>query len=320
MAPAGSRSEMHARIIFWGPEGSGKSTTLRAMHARLKADARGELKQVPTRLDPTVTYEEFPIQIGKGERRTDLYLTTVPGGPEQSPTRKQLLDQVDGLVLVLDAQTDRLKANLASIDELRRHLEAYGRSIEDIPVVVQYNKRDIGDSFAIEETHRQLGLTDTAVFETTATEGTSILNSLTTISKRVVRVLRDKNAAETQRSSAPREETPRTFVEEIPAPPAQDSRAVMEAAMLAEENVEDGAVADTVHDTQFALDESWPQPGASIKQSAGARIGADLQIVSVGDATRAGARSVRIPLVLGNDEGETVTLALTVQLDPILDE
>jgi hypothetical protein len=136
----------------------------------------------------------------------------------------------------------------------------------------------------------------------------------------VVRVLRDKNAAETQTSSAPREETPRTFVEKIPAPPAQDSRAVMEAAMLAEENVEDGAVADTVHDTQFALDESWPQPGASIKQSAGARIGADLQIVSVGDATRAGARSVRIPLVLGNDEGETVTLALTVQLDPILDE
>jgi signal recognition particle receptor subunit beta len=320
MARAGSRSEMHARIVFWGPEGSGKSTSLREMHARLKADAKGDLKQVPTRLDPTVTYEEFPIQIGKGSGRTELYITAVPGGPEHGPTRKQLLDQVDGIVLVLDAQADRMQANLDSVDELRSHLEAYGRSIEDIPVVVQYNKRDIGDSFAIEETHRQLGLTDTAVFETTATEGVSILHSLTTISKRVVRVLRDKKSAPAKTPSAQRAQPMRTILEEIPAQPVAAPSAIMEAAILSEEDIEDDAVADAVIDTQTALDESWPQPDAGIKQSAGARIGADLQIVSVGDATRVGKRSVRIPLVLGNDEGETVTLALKVQLDPLLDE
>jgi signal recognition particle receptor subunit beta len=320
MAQSSSANEVTARIVFWGAEGAGKSTSLRTIHGKLKAGNRGELKTVPTRLDPTVTYEEFPIALGTlNGRHTELKVLAVPGGPGLAPTRKQLLDCVDGMVLVLDAQADRLDENLASVAELRESLAAYGRRLEELPVVVQYNKRDLGDPFAIEEMHRQIRLPDAAVFETVATEGTGILQCLTTISKGVVRVLRERQN-EPRPAAAVAEPvvatpSPAPAAKRAPAAPVRAAD-LMESAILSE-----GEAADsTIDDAQSALDRPWSELSAEAKVAPGARIGADLKVVSVGTASRAGHRGVQIPLVLGNDDGETVTLALTIQLDPLLED
>jgi len=109
-------TEVRARIVYWGIEGSGKSTNVQVIHSKLRPDHRGELRMVPTRLDPTVTYDALPIELGQiGGVRTRIQILTVPGAAEHAPTRKQLLDQVDGIVFVVDTQRDRIEENIASL-------------------------------------------------------------------------------------------------------------------------------------------------------------------------------------------------------------
>ena len=100
MAESGQQgAEVKARIVYWGIEGSGKSANVREIHSKLRPDNRGEFRTVPTRLDPTVTYDALPIELGQiGGVRTRILIIAVPGPAEHAPTRKQLLDQVDGIV------------------------------------------------------------------------------------------------------------------------------------------------------------------------------------------------------------------------------
>lgn len=348
MAKSSREKEVNARIVFWGIAGAGKATTLRCIHGKLRPDHRGELKQLPTRLDPSVHYLELPIALGSVQGvRTQLQIVAVPGGREHAHTRKQLLDRVDGVVLVLDARAECMQENIDSVSELRDSLSAYGRSLDELPVVLQYNKRDLTDSFAIEDLHRRLGLRDAAVFETVATNGSGVLQGLTTISKRVVRTLRDREPEAVDPAPAPAAERRTAALEtpsqtmrlrETPLPPlahspmhspkpaptphGESATLLMESAILAE--AEDRESADAAEfatrSAQMELHQPWSELQAADKLAGGAHIGADLKIVSVGTATRSGERSVRVPLVLGNDEGETVTLALSIQLEPLLDD
>jgi signal recognition particle receptor subunit beta len=192
MSDAPDPSAVNARIVYWGADGAGKRTNLRVIHAKLRPDHRGELRSIPTRLDPTVTYTTLPIELGEvGGVRTRIQVVAVPGEREHAPTRKQLLDRTDGVVLVLDARRERQSENLASLEELRSALAAYGRRVEELPLVVQYNKRDAADPFALEDLHRKIGLRGVPAFEAVAKDGTGVLQTLTTISKRVIRNLRE---------------------------------------------------------------------------------------------------------------------------------
>jgi len=214
MDPA--QPNVNARIVYWGAQGAGKSANLRMIHAKLRADHRGELREVPTRIDPSVCYEVLPIELGEiAGVRTRIQIIAPPGGPEHAPTRKQLLDKVDAVVFVVDAQRDRIDDNVAAFDELRRCLAAYGRALESVPLVIQYNKRDLADPYALEELHRKLDVRGAGAFEAVATDGTGVLQTLTTISKRVIRA---------------RRETPETAA---PAPEAQAPAPAVRIAMPA---------------------------------------------------------------------------------------
>ncbi len=308
-------SEVNARIVYWGIEGAGKTTNLRAAYEKLRADHRREIKEVPTRLDPTVSYEMLPITLGDiAGVRTQLEMIAVPGRADAAPTRKQLLDQVDGVVLVVDSRGDQMEANAKSFQELRNSLAAYGRNLTDVPLVVQYNKRDVGDSYALEKLHRDLNLGSTPVFEAVATEGTGVLQTLSTISKRVIRALREQSVSLTPAGKPAAATAPRR----APEPPAANR---MEQAILAEPEHPEGAQIETASlEAQAALDAPWPQVSGEIERSQGIVLGPDLTIVSVGEASRAGERSVRVPLVLGDSQGQTTTLMLTIQLDALVDE
>lgn len=217
-----AEAEVNARIVYWGIDGAGTTANLKAIHAKLRPDHRGPLEEIPTRLDPSVCYERLLIELGQiAGQRTRIQITTVPGAPDHAATRKQLIDRIDGVVLVLDARPECIDANLACFEELRRALSAYGRRLDNLPLVVQYNKRDLSDPFVLEELHRKLELPHAAVFEAIATEGTGVLQTLTTISKRVVRALRDP---ERQTGHAePPAPTPEAIVAPaVPAPSATD--------------------------------------------------------------------------------------------------
>ncbi len=340
---------VEARIVYWGIPGAGKTANLRTIHSKLKADNRGELSEIPTRLDPTVTYETLPIELGEVRGRpTRLQVIAVPGAPEQAPTRKQLLDEVDGIVLVIDSQRERADDNLSSIDELRHALTDYGRSLEELPLVVQLNKHDLADQPSLDVLHRKLGLQGAAIFETVATEPGGPLRTLTTISKRVLHVLKEQAQGQAAEPAAPAVRPPEPApVVVAPAPtieptsgprpavapaapavptppvaaaPPESAATLMEEAILSEADEQDefhradrAAVL-----AEQSLDKSWGELEEEAKADAGGRFGRDMRIVSVGIAEAVDERSLRIPLVLGDPDGATVSLALTVALDPLV--
>lgn len=308
-------AEVNARIVYWGIEGAGKSANLRAAFSKLRPDHRGEIREVAGRLDPTVSYEILPITLGEiAGMRTQIELVAVPGAPDQAPTRKQLLDQVDGVVVVVDG-TAGVERNSAALRELSDTLAAYGRRLDSIPLVLQYNKRDIADPYAMDDLHRKLDPGDAPVFEAVATEGTGVLQTLSTISKRVIRALREEGV---RAPAAPPAAAP---PQPSPAPVPETPAARMEQAILDEDDHPEAAALDAVsHEAQTLLDAPIPPLGGEIERPEGARLGRGLTIVSVGEATRVGERAVRVPLVLGDGEGGTSTLQLTIQLDALAEE
>ncbi len=366
-------AEVNARILYWGIDGAGKRTSLRIVSTKLRPDNRGELTETPTRFDPSVSYTVLPIELGNiGGMRTRIELIAVPGGPSHVPTRKQLLDQVDGVVLMIDAQEGRGEENAAIVDELRKSLGDYARRLEDLPLVVQYNKRDLADAYMIDELHRRLALGAANVFETVATESKGVLETLSSISKKVIRVLREQSIGSHRSLPAPPSEPPAAPALETPTPPAPaeiappiepepaaietqpmpiepelaaietqpmpaelESAAIetqpmpvepelspaaeLEEAILAESDAPDAASAEA-EAARSILDQPWHDPDDLLEPALGPRLGPGLSIVSVGQATRADDRTVRVPVVLGDTDGEISTLVLSIRLDPLVDE
>ncbi len=350
-------SEVNARILLWGIAGSGKTTTLETIHAKLRDDLRGDLRREPTRLDPTVHYEALPITLGEvGGVGTQIELIAVPGAEDQAMTRKQLLDEVDGIVLVLDCSPERIRDNGPALEELRQSLAAYGRRVDAFPIVLQYNKRDVADPFAIEDLHRQIGLDQAAVFETIATTGHGILPTLTTISKHVVRARRGGSGeidAETAAAAAegaavpeapapppeppvvaPEELSldvmPETILDEIEpldevepleaveidADPNETSTAeLLESAILAEGEEQNF---QTLGALEVDLERDAP-PWADEEDAAKPAQGS-LRVVSVGQATVEADGGVRLPLVVGDEDGSSRSVVLSLRLDAFTTE
>lgn len=333
-------SNVNARILLWGIEGSGKTTTLETIHAKLRPELRGDLRAEPTRLDPSLTYEALPIKLGEiGGVGMQLELIAVPGAPDQAMTRKQLLDEIDGVVLVIDCSPEKIEENFATIAELRESLEAYGRAIDTVPIVLQYNKRDIADPFAIEDLHRRIGLEQAAVFETIATSGHGVLATLTTISKNVVRARKGGSSPEITPNPAPAAPT-KTLTTTPTAPePAelltedvelldldaeggleQGPQDILEAAILAEGEEQDEllAMTDTEPlDAGPALAPDWPSEPQDARKPE-APLGANLRIVSVGQASVDPDGGVRLPLVLGDESGQSRSVILSLRLDALI--
>ena len=307
-----SSDPVTAHIVYWGTEGAGKRSSLRAVHEKLKADHRGPLRTVPTRLDPTVLYETFSIQVGNiAGAPTHLEIVAIPGEEGLEATRKQLLDQLDGIVIVLDAQADRLEDNLRSVSELRESLASYGQTLEDIPVVIQYNKRDLGEPFAIEALHRRIALPHAAVFETIATRSSGVLQALTTLSKSVIRAFQETNDASPIR--------PNSEGNAEGSESKLSARATLESAMLDEApDLDDSDL--TLQTARSAFEDTWPPIEQNLSEASTEPSKSGLHIVSVGIAQPIGSLGLRVPIVLSDAQGERTRFALTLSLEPLLGE
>jgi hypothetical protein len=318
--------EVNARIVYWGVEGAGKRTNLRLIHAKLRPDHRGELRELPTRLDPTVTYVMLPIELGEvGGVRTRIQVVAAPSGREQAPTRKQLLDRVDGVVFVADARREKLGENLASFEELRTALAAYGRSPERVPLVIQYNKRDLSDPFALEELHRKLGLRGVAAFEAVAKDGNAVLQTLTTISKRVIRHRREET--EREAAAAPAEAKARPspppgttqFLTRMAEPEPEPESAALEPELLAGPALEADA-ADAAAEAEALFEPSFREATQRAADEPPA-LAPDrlLRVESLGTPSLAGPTSVRVPVRVRDAGGRTREVALRIQIEAIED-
>ena len=342
-----SEATVNARIVYWGVDGAGKRTNLEVIHRKLRPDHRGELRRVPTRLDPTVTSTMLPIELGDvGGVKTRIQVWTAPSGREHGPSRQQILDRVDGIVFVVDTTHGRIDENLTSFEELRRALRAYGREVEDIPLVIQYNKRDLGDPYALEELHRKLEMRGAAAFEAVATQGTAVLQTLTTISKRVIRHLREHprpNPTAASQSAAPEPAatpepasvTPPLGVSQVldrMAAPASDPIADPQELELTDaggtplapsQGIDPDLMASAppasglASEAEDLFEDDFRRDVAASAHDApqGDPVWEMVEIASVGQAELADARTVRLPVTLRDERGRELRVTLSVRID-----
>jgi len=140
------KREIECKIVYYGPGRCGKTTNLEYIHKTFKKQISGEMVSINTEGDRTLFFDFLPMDLGKikgCDVRVQLF--TVPGQVQYSSTRKLVLRGVDGIVFVADSLDVRREKNMVSLKDLQQNLKEYGLNIFKIPLVLQYNKRDLAD-------------------------------------------------------------------------------------------------------------------------------------------------------------------------------
>src|SRR5690606_33580465 len=154
--------ELSAKIVYYGPGMSGKTTSLASVHASLKPSHRGEMISLATEGDRTLYFDFLPVHMGKvQELDVRLQLYTVPGQVFYGATRRLVLEGADGVVFVADSQRDARERNQESLSDLRENLRRFGTPLEELPFVIQYNKRDLPNCMSLEELRQDLNTLET---------------------------------------------------------------------------------------------------------------------------------------------------------------
>lgn len=183
--------EINCKIVYYGPGLAGKTTNLQYIYDKTKPDSKGKMISLSTETDRTLFFDFLPVSLGEIRgMKTRFHLYTVPGQVFYDASRKLILKGVDGVVFVADSQLERMEANRESIENLRTNLGEYGLSLDKIPFVIQYNKRDLPEVASVEELHALLNPRSVPEFEATATTGTGVFDTLKAVAKLVLTELR----------------------------------------------------------------------------------------------------------------------------------
>lgn len=185
-----AKRQINAKIVYYGPGLSGKTTNLLNIHSRMPASSTSSMQSIATLDERTLFFDFVPIEqvrVGGWDIRFHLY--SVPGQEDYVRTRRAILGGADGVVFVADSEPERLEANAASIAELHEHLAHHQRSVADTPVVLQYNKRDLDEVVPVDELRSRLNPDNWAEYEASALNGYGVAATLTDVSRRVARLL-----------------------------------------------------------------------------------------------------------------------------------
>ena len=198
--------QMAAKIVYYGAGLCGKTTNLHYIYAKTSPQSRGEMVSLETETDRTLFFDLLPIDVGViGGFRTRLQLYTIPGQVFYNTTRKLVLKGVDGIVFVADSQQAMQDANWESLGNLRENLTELGLRLEDIPLVIQLNKRDLPSVSPIEEIIGRLDPENKHDhIESIAATGVGVFETLKLISKLTLRTLRRRMTGEEVPKSVPR--------------------------------------------------------------------------------------------------------------------
>lgn len=190
-----AHNEIHLKIVYYGPGLGGKTTNLEYIHSQTKPENRGKLISLMTETERTLFFDLLPVELGKLRGfKVRLHLCTVPGQIARDRTRRLVLRHVDGVVFVVDSQEGRLEACEESIDNLYDNLRLQGDDPEGIPLVVQYNKRDLDSALPVDTLHKMLGIPEgTEEFEARAIDGVGVFETLKGITKACLQLIGNPN-------------------------------------------------------------------------------------------------------------------------------
>lgn len=182
-----SSREINCKIVYYGPGLCGKTTNLQVIYRKTRPEAKGKMITLATETERTLFFDFLPLTLGdiKGFK-TRFHLYTVPGQIFYDASRKLILKGVDGIVFVADSQAERMDADIESFENMKVNLLEQGLSLEEIPYVVQYNKRDLPNVIPVEDLRRLFGGDDVLNFEAVASNGVGVFETLKAVVKLIL--------------------------------------------------------------------------------------------------------------------------------------
>ncbi len=182
--------EINCKIVYYGPGLSGKTTNLEYIYEKVSPDARGKMISLATETERTLFFDFLPVDLGSIRGfKTRFHLYTVPGQVYYNASRRLILKGVDGVVFVADSQAERMDASIASMQNLFENLQEYGYDPHTIPIVLQYNKRDLPNAVSMEELRANLNPASWLEFEAVAPKGIGVFDTLKSVGKLVIKSL-----------------------------------------------------------------------------------------------------------------------------------
>ncbi len=182
-----ANKEIQCKIVYYGPGMSGKTTNLEVVHKKAPKSSKGELTSIATEGDRTLFFDFMPLDLGNiAGIKTKFQLYTVPGQVYYNSTRKLVLQGVDGVVFVADSQAEKMEDNLESLENLKANLAEYGRDIDTIPIIFQWNKRDLPTALPVEELQAKLNTPNAPTFDAVASTGEGVFPTLKALASLVL--------------------------------------------------------------------------------------------------------------------------------------
>ncbi len=281
-----AKREISAKIVYYGPSLCGKTTNIQYIYTSIKPEQKGKLVSLATEADRTLFFDFLPVEISniKGFK-TRLHFYTVPGQVYYNSTRRAVLTGVDGLVFVADSQRDKMEENIESLKNLEENLNYYGKSIKQLPLVFQYNKRDLPDVMPVSEMNHVLNPDGYPFFEAVATTGEGVLKTLTTVTRMVLKYIEKGSAGEQVRG---------------------DTVGGVEQCEQIEEK---GIVNADTNTATSTNDNAMPLKGGRIL------------IVGTGNASIISNNAISIPIrIKFEGDGATYTMDLAIKIDSLIPE
>src|SRR6266568_1758950 len=179
--------EINCKIVYYGPGLCGKTTNLQFVYQKTAPEAKGKMISLATETERTLFFDFLPLALGEIRGfKTRFHLYTVPGQVFYDASRKLILKGVDGVVFVADSQIERMEANVESLDNLVSNLQEHGYDFATIPYVLQLNKRDLPNVLSVDEMKKQLGRREEPTYESVASQGQGVFETLKEIARQVL--------------------------------------------------------------------------------------------------------------------------------------
>lgn len=191
-----SLKEVNCKVVYYGPGLSGKTTNLEVVHAKAPVASVGELTSIATEGDRTLFFDFLPLNLGQvAGMKTKFQIYTVPGQVYYNSTRKLVLQGADGVVFVADSKRGKMDENLESLANLEENFAEFGLDLNSLPIVLQYNKRDLPEVYSVEEMNKALNRWNAPYFEAVARDGTGVFPTLKQLAAMVLESLNRQHGA-----------------------------------------------------------------------------------------------------------------------------
>ena len=198
-----AQKQVNAKVVYYGPGMSGKTTNLEIVHQRAPDQNKGDLTSISTDGDRTLFFDFMPLDLGTvAGMRTCFQIYTVPGQVYYNSTRKLVLQGVDGVVFVADSSAAMKDENFESLRNLEENLNEYGKSLATLPHVIQFNKRDLPDALPVDELNSLYNQHNAPFFEAVAKSGQGVFPTLKALAASVLESIHQNSTSPSARPAA----------------------------------------------------------------------------------------------------------------------